>query len=220
MYNLAQVYHAPVDIVNKIEHVARVSTNNTDPADKEPGRLARYLIKNQHWSPFEMFDVVMYIETTRDIARQLLRHRSFFFQEFSQRYAEVKHAPVYRDARRQDTKNRQNSIDDMSQDDKHEWDLLQAGVVMASRNAYERALEMGIAKEQARAVLPEGMTLSKLYMKGSVRSWIHYCDLRCSHGTQLEHQDLAVKIKKELSLLMPGLFVMDQHELDFLEGKN
>jgi thymidylate synthase (FAD) len=212
MHNVATIYHAPLDIINKIEHVARVSTNDYSE-NKEVGRLSNYLIKNNHWSPFEMFDIVMYVETTRDIARQLLRHRSLSFQEFSQRYAEVETETVFRDARRQDTKNRQNSIDDMDEATKNEWEQLQVNVATASNSAYNRALELGIAKEQARSVLPEGMTVSKLYVKGSVRSWIHYCNLRCSNGTQLEHQDLALKIKKQLSLIMPTLFVFDQMEL-------
>ena len=175
-----------------IAYAARVSNpgnqNNADTASK----LLKYLIKNAHWSPFEMVSVTMEIKTTRDISRQIIRHRSFSFQEFSQRYA-VSENYVDREARLQDPKNRQNSVET---DDKYlqeDWNMKQHEVVNKAREVYEWALEKGIAKEQARAVLPEGNTETTLYMSGTLRSWVHYCELRMANGTQKEHMDIAKK---------------------------
>ena len=186
------------DMQELIAFCARVSNPanqfNTGTSDK----LIKYLINNKHWSPLEMVSVCLEIETTRDIARQILRHRSFSFQEFSQRYADPTRdlSFVRREARLQDTKNRQNSIALDTNDAKHrelerEWQHQQLEVIRAARNAYSWAVNNGIAKEQARAVLPEGLTESRLYMNGTLRSWIHFIELRSGHGTQLEHQQVA-----------------------------
>ena len=173
-----------------IAYAARVSNpGNQNNADTAP-KLLKYLIKNAHWSPFEMVSVTMEIKTTRDISRQIIRHRSFSFQEFSQRYA-VSENYVDREARLQDPKNRQNSVET---DDKYlqeDWNMKQHEVVNKAREVYEWALEKGIAKEQARAVLPEGNTETTLYMSGTLRSWVHYCELRMANGTQKEHMDIA-----------------------------
>lgn len=174
-----------------VAYAARVSNpanqNNTETA----GKLVRYLIRENHWSPLEMVHMTMEIKTTRDISRQILRHRSFSFQEFSQRYAESEEFIHDREARTQDPKNRQNSnsVDDVAFQEV--WNMLQKGVLDNSVSAYEKALDMGIAKEQARALLPEGLTGTTLYMAGSLRSWIHYCELRMANGTQKEHMDIA-----------------------------
>lgn len=172
-----------------IAYCAKVSnpTNQLGSGDK----LIRYLIKHKHWSPFEMVSVTMEIETTRDIGRQILRHRSFSYQEFSQRYAEVLEPFEFREARLQDTKNRQNSIKTEDEELAHMWRIKQSNVMSAAHEAYTWALENGIAKEQARAVLPEGLTPTRMYMSGTLRSWIHYCELRCENGTQLEHMQVA-----------------------------
>ena len=172
---------------------ARVSNpsnqNNTQTASK----LIQYLIKNEHWSPLEMVHVAMEIKTTRDIARQILRHRSFSFQEFSQRYADpVKELSfVQREARLQDSKNRQNSIETEDIMLRENWNMLQYALMDEARKTYKWAIEQGIAKEQARAVLPEGMTQSVMIMAGSLRSWIHYCQLRMDEATQKEHREVA-----------------------------
>jgi thymidylate synthase (FAD) len=174
-----------------IAYTARVS-NPTNQSNKETApKLLRYLMRENHWSPFEMVHMTMEIKTTRDIARQILRHRSFSFQEFSQRYAVSENINVVRETRTQDEKNRQNSI---VTDDKHlkdEWFRSQARVRNFAKKEYEGALKLGIAKEQARALLPEGLTETTLYMAGSLRSWIHYCDLRRANGTQKEHMIVA-----------------------------
>lgn len=173
-----------------IAYAARVSNpanqNNNETADK----LIRYLIKHRHWSPFEMVSLTIEINTTRDIGRQILRHRSFSFQEFSQRYA-VATTFVTREARLQDSKNRQNSV---RTDDFHLrnwWEVTQREIQEITQRIYETALQRGIAKEQARAVLPEGMTATRMYMAGTLRSWMHYCELRCDLSTQLEHREVA-----------------------------
>jgi thymidylate synthase (FAD) len=174
-----------------IAYVARVSNpanqNNTETAEK----LLKYLVKNKHWSPFEMVHVVMEINTTRDIARQILRHRSFSFQEFSQRYAEVQEMSEPRESRLQDTKNRQNSIETQDEELNDTWNKMQKIVQESSQMAYAWAIQAGIAKEVARSVLPEGLTMSRMYMSGSLRSWIHYCELRMANGTQKEHRLIA-----------------------------
>ena len=178
-----------------IVYMARVSNPSNQDMTRGDEKLIRYLIKNQHWSPFEMVNVVMEISTTRDIARQILRHRSFSFQEFSQRYADPTKELGFelREARLQDTKNRQNSIETEDSELKSEWIIKQMSVIAEAKQAYEWAIEKGIAKEQARAVLPEGNTQSRMYMNGSLRSWIHYCQLRMANGTQKEHMEVATE---------------------------
>jgi thymidylate synthase (FAD) len=187
-----------------IAYTARVSNpsnqNNTETAPK----LLRYLIKENHWSPLEMVHMTMEIKTTRDIARQILRHRSFSFQEFSQRYAV---APGFesREARLQDTKNRQNSVETDDRDLNEWWSMQQKHVENTAELAYAAALEKGIAKEQARALLPEGLTQSTLYMAGSLRSWVHYCDLRRGNGTQKEHAEIADKCWEIIGIHFPDV---------------
>jgi thymidylate synthase (FAD) len=174
-----------------ISYCARVSNpenqENFDTAEK----LLRYCIKNEHWSIFEMVHIVMEIKTTRDIGRQILRHRSFSFQEFSQRYAEVTDPFEYREARLQDGKNRQNSIENDDEDLNQQWLAEQQDLIHIIEDKYVWAIKNGIAKEQARALLPEGLTPSTMYMAGSLRSWIHYCDLRRGNGTQKENREIA-----------------------------
>lgn len=173
-----------------VAYCARVS-NPKNQANHQTGpKLVRHLLEEGHWSPLEMVNINMEVETTRDIARQILRHRSFSFQEFSQRYAKATNFE-FRDARLQDNKNRQNSIvtDDTAL--KEEWCMRQAKLLQAVEDDYNWALSMGIAKEQARAILPEGMTVSTLYMNGTLRSWVHFCMLRMGNGTQLEHMEVA-----------------------------
>ena len=195
-----------------IAFCARVSNpsnqNNTETNEK----LIRYLIKNKHWSPFEMVSACLEITTTRDIARQILRHRSFSFQEFSQRYAdptaELDEAFVLREARFQDTKNRQNSIafDPENEEQKllaYEWERAQKRVLYTVEKEYKWAIKNGIAKEQARAVLPEGLTISRMYMNGTLRSWIHYIELRAENGTQKEHREIAKAIGQIIAEVFP-----------------
>ena len=197
-----------------IAYVARISNPSNQNNNETAPNLLKYLIKNKHWSPFEMVHIVMDINTTRDIARQILRHRSFSFQEFSQRYADPTKDLGFttRQARLQDTKNRQNSIE--VEDDpelKHMWNERQKIVIEYTQKEYEWAIRNGIAKEQARAVLPEGLTISRLYMAGSLRSWIHYCQLRMSIGTQKEHREVATdawyQITQEFHSLKDMLFI-------------
>ena len=191
-----------------IAYCARVS-NPAGQLNKETNqRLLRYLVKHRHWSPFEMVDAVLEIETTRDIARQILRHRSGSFQEFSQRYADptaIKNTFVLREARLQDTQNRQNSIQTDDAELKKEWYRKQQDVIDAASAAYKWAIENGIAKEQARAVLPEGNTKSVLFMKASLRTWIHYVDLRSGNGTQLEHMRVAHAVAEAISEVFPSI---------------
>lgn len=186
-----------------IAFTARVSNpsnqNNTLTNDK----LIKYLMKNKHWSPFEMVNVCMEIETTRDIARQILRHRSFSFQEFSQRYAVADLGFVPRKARLQDKKNRQNSLECDNDELKTEWDNKQKELLEQVQSVYDWAITNGIAKEQARAVLCEGNTKSRMYVNGSLRSWIHYVELRSGNGTQKEHREIAVACAKEISKVFP-----------------
>lgn len=190
-----------------IAYAARVSNPSNQMNTETSEKLLRYCIKNKHFSIFEMVNVVMEIDTTRDIARQILRHRSFSFQEFSQRYADPTKdlGFVNREARLQDTKNRQNSIETDNGGLKEYWDRIQENVIVTSRNAYEWAIENGIAKEQARAVLPEGLTRSRMYMNGTLRSWIHYCELRMENGTQKEHRKVAESAWNELTFLFKFL---------------
>jgi thymidylate synthase (FAD) len=201
------------DVQDMIAYCARVSNPSNQHSTETNDRLINYLIRNQHWSPFEMASVTMEIVTTRDIARQILRHRSFSFQEFSQRYASVNDIGSglefqIREARLQDTKNRQNSIpiDEQDIENKYialQWERKQKELIGWVDEQYRWALENGIAKEQARAILPEGLTSSKLYMAGTVRSWIHYIELRSANGTQLEHQRIAQDCARELAKIVP-----------------
>ena len=194
------------DLQELIAYCARVSNPSNQNNTATSKKLLRYLAREKHWSPFEMVSACLEIETTRDIARQILRHRSFSFQEFSQRYADpVEDLDInnLRDARLQDTKNRQNSIDTNDPDLKLEWLKKQAEVVSRAKNSYKWAIENGIAKEQARSVLPEGMTGSRLYMNGTLRSWMHYIELRSGNGTQKEHQEVALECGKVLSEIFP-----------------
>ena len=194
------------DLQELIAYCARVSNPSNQNNTATSQKLLRYLAREKHWSPFEMVSACLEIETTRDIARQILRHRSFSFQEFSQRYADpTKDLDIsqLRDARLQDTKNRQNSLETTDTDLKLEWLKKQAEVVASAKNSYTWAIENGIAKEQARAVLPEGTTGSRLYMNGTLRSWMHYVELRSSNGTQKEHRDVAIECGKVLSTIFP-----------------
>ena len=190
-----------------IVHMARVSNPSNQGMNSDPARLIRYLIKNQHWSPFEMVNVVMEINTTRDIARQILRHRSFSFQEFSQRYADPTKDLGFelREARLQDTKNRQNSIETDDNELQSEWKIKQVNLIAEAKTAYDWAIANGIAKEQARAVLPEGNTQSRMYMNGTLRSWIHYCQLRKENGTQKEHAEVAAACWKIIADKFPNV---------------
>lgn len=173
-----------------IAYAARVSNPGNQNNKESAPKLLQYLIKNAHWSPFEMVSITMEINTTRDISRQIIRHRSFSFQEFSQRYA-VSSDYIEREARLQDPKNRQNSIETDDRDLREDWNMKQHEVINKAKEVYEWALSKGIAKEQARAVLPEGNTETTLYMSGTLRSWVHYCELRMANGTQKEHSDIA-----------------------------
>lgn len=190
-------------IEDTIAFCARVSNPSHQELSQNNLKLIQYLIKNHHWSPFEMVNICLEIETTRDIARQILRHRSFSFQEFSQRYAVADLGFEPREARLQDHKNRQNSIATDNIDLKSEWELKQQELIDKSKEIYNWALENGIAKEQARAVLPEGNTISRMYVNGTLRSWIHYIQLRSKNGTQLEHSQIALECAKVISTIFP-----------------
>jgi len=200
------------DAQELIAYCARVSNPanqfNTETAEK----LIRYLVKHQHWSPLEMVSACLEITTTRDIARQILRHRSFSFQEFSQRYAdptaELDEAFVLREARFQDTKNRQNSVafDPDNEEQKllaYEWERAQKRVLFSVKQEYQWAIKNGIAKEQARAVLPEGLTVSRMYMNGTLRSWVHFIELRSGNGTQKEHMEIARECARVIAKIFP-----------------
>lgn len=194
------------NVQDLIAYCARVSNPSNQMNTETSERLLNYLAKHKHWSPFEMASATLEIETTRDIARQMLRHRSFAFQEFSQRYAdpaEFGDQFVLREARLQDKKNRQNSIETDDADLQSAWNVMQQEVIDKAEEAYHWAIKNGIAKEQARAVLPEGNTKSRLYMQGSVRSWIHYIELRSGNGTQKEHIELAVEVGKAIAKIFP-----------------
>ena len=199
------------DVQELIGYCARVSNPSNQLNTETSEKLIRYLIKHQHWSPLEMVSACLEVETTRDIARQMLRHRSFSFQEFSQRYADPTKdlSFVLRDARLQDTKNRQNSVElDVIKNDKHrflayQWEQMQQRVLAEAKNVYDWAVEQGIAKEQARAVLPEGLTVSRLYMNGTLRSWVHFIELRSANGTQKEHQQIAIECAKVIAEIFP-----------------
>ena len=200
------------DIQELIAFCARVSNPanqfNTETSEK----LIKYLVKHQHWSPLEMVSVCIEVVTTRDIARQILRHRSFSFQEFSQRYAdpttELSDAFVLREARFQDTKNRQNSVEVNMSDEAqrllaYDWERAQKRVLFAVEKEYKWAIQNGIAKEQARAVLPEGLTVSRMYMNGTLRSWIHFIQVRSGNGTQKEHMEIAREVAKVIAEIFP-----------------
>jgi len=216
--NIVSYSRAPSNTTTPLELVAycaRVSNPSNQNNSATAEKLVKYLIKHKHWSPLEMVNVCLEIETTRDIARQLLRHRSFTFQEFSQRYADPTEdlAFVLRECRLQDNKNRQNSID-IDQLDEYEgglsdrWNMIQEQIIEEAKRAYNWAINNGIAKEQARVVLPEGLTKSRLYVNGSLRSWIHYIDIRSGNGTQKEHMDLA----KACAEIIYKIFPLDINE--------
>ena len=194
------------DVQGLIAYCARVSNPNNQSDKKTTGKLIKYLIKNKHWSPLEMVSACIEIETTRDIARQILRHRSFSFQEFSQRYADpTKDLDfVTREARLQDTKNRQNSVElDVDSELHYVWEEKQESLINTAKETYKWAIDNGIAKEQARAVLPEGNTVSRMYMNGTLRSWVHYIELRSANGTQKEHMDVAKACAVEIAQIFP-----------------
>ena len=202
------------NIQDLIAYAARVSNPSNQANTKTTAKLLDYLIKHKHWSPFEMASACIEIETTRDIARQLIRHRSFSFQEFSQRYANINDLDgdfVLREARMQDTKNRQNSIAAEDSELRAWWYAQQNLIIDQVKRIYNEAIERGIAKEQARAILPEGNTVSRLYVNGTIRSWIHYIELRSANGTQKEHMELAREVAKAIGQIYPkaGEFLND-----------
>ena len=202
------------NIQDLIAYCARVSNPSNQINSATTPKLLSYLIKHKHWSPFEMASACIEVETTRDIARQLLRHRSFSFQEFSQRYADVRDLGddfVLREARLQDHKNRQNSIPTDNTELIHMWDDKQQELIDHAKEVYTWAIENGIAKEQARAVLPEGNTVSRLYVNGTIRSWIHFIELRSANGTQKEHMEVARAVADAISKIYPDVsnFVQD-----------
>ena len=191
-----------------IAYMARVSNPANQAIDAPHEKLIGYLMRNKHWSPFEMVHACLEIETTRDIARQMLRHRSFSFQEFSQRYA-VADGYELSEARAQDDKNRQNSLPIEDKNQQEWWRQMQERVLKESRFVYERALEHGIAKEVARKLLPEGLTTSRMYMAGSIRSWLHYIDVRTDPSTQKEHREVAEQCRLVLQSEFPLLFTKE-----------
>ncbi len=186
-----------------VAYCARVSNPSNQMVSQSNTKLIEYLIKNKHWSPFEMVSVCLEINTTRDIARQILRHRSFSFQEFSQRYAIADLGFEIREARIQDTKNRQNSLETDNGELKFQWEQIQKEINERTSEAYAWAISNGIAKEQARVILPEGNTMSRLYVNGTLRSWIHYIELRSGNGTQKEHQEIALECAEIISTIFP-----------------
>lgn len=199
-----------LDAQELVAFCARVSNPSNQFNTETSEKLIRYLTKHKHWSPLEMVSLCLEVETTRDIARQMLRHRSFSFQEFSQRYADPTQDLdfVVREARLQDTKNRQNSVEmDLLNDDQrqlaYQWENLQNDLIKKTREVYKWAVDKGIAKEQARAVLPEGLTVSRLYMNGTLRSWIHFIELRSGNGTQKEHMEVARECAKVIAEVFP-----------------
>ena len=203
MSDVKVIWSTP-DGEDAVAFCARVSNPENQVSQETAPRLLKYLIKHKHWSPFEMANVCMEIETTRDIARQILRHRSFSFQEFSQRYAAVQGFELS-EVRLQDTKNRQNSIEVGDSDLHNWWFKAQQRVRDDAELVYNMALAKGVAKEQARKLLPEGMTMSKMYMNGTLRSWLHYVEIRCDKATQKEHREVAEKCRDELTKLFPNV---------------
>lgn len=198
---------SPIGAEAFIAYTARVSNPSNQSNTLTAPKLLKYLIEHKHWSPFEMVSITMEINTTRDISHQIVRHRSFSFQEFSQRYADPTKdmSFVTREARLQDAKNRQNSIEFEDVVKKQNWDIKQQHLQHNAEQAYRWAIENGIAKEQARAVLPEGLTTTRLYMSGTLRSWIHYIDVRAEAGTQKEHRQVALSAQKEILQHFPSL---------------
>jgi len=204
------------DIVDLIAYCARVSNPSNQLNTETSDKLIKYLIKWKHWSPFEMANATLEIETTRDIARQILRHRSFTFQEFSQRYADpVKELDfILREARLQDQKNRQNSIEVDDENLQTAWNVCQQAVIDQAKRSYEWAIQNGIAKEVARAVLPEGLTMSRMYVNGTIRSWIHYIEIRSDIATQKEHRDIALACAKAIADIFPMITEFTHAEED------
>jgi thymidylate synthase (FAD) len=196
----------PNDLLQMVAYCARVSNPTNQNNEKTAEKLVNYLIKHKHWSPLEMVSACIEIETTRDIARQILRHRSFSFQEFSQRYADPTKDMTFvtREARLQDNKNRQNSLEVSMEDPINSgWESWQLVVIERCKQAYEWAVQAGIAKEQARAVLPEGLTMTRMYVNGTLRSWIHYIQLRAAEGTQKEHREIAKAVGDVIYQIFP-----------------
>ena len=204
MYHTVSLVHTTPDAEQLIAYMARVS-NPANQANPESERLIRYLIKHKHWSPFEMVNMCVQIETTRSVAAQILRHRSFSFQEFSQRYAQVAEPAFIPALRRQDTKNRQNSIADLEQSTVDEFNIKINSLFELSESLYNEMLLAGVAKECARDVLPLS-TPTKMYMNGTLRSWLHYCDLRCANGTQYEHKLIADQVKDIIEHEFPTVY--------------
>jgi thymidylate synthase (FAD) len=204
MTHSVKLIHITPDAEELISYMARVSNPSNQSNTETSQRLIRYLIEHQHWSPFEMVNMCVEINTTRSIAAQILRHRSFSFQEFSQRYAEVTLKPEMPYFRAPDPKNRQNSTDTLSEEVLREADQVAAVALVESYKAYNRLLELGVAKECAREVLPLA-TPTRLYMNGSIRSWLHYCDLRTAHGTQKEHAQIAAQVQDILYSQIPNV---------------
>lgn len=203
LISYSQPHLSTSSLQDMVAYCARVSNPSNQQNTDTNERLLTYLMNNHHWSPFEMVSICLEIETTRDIARQMLRHRSFSFQEFSQRYAIASLDFETREARMQDLKNRQNSLETDDMVLQEEWTKKQEELAEQSKQTYEWALSKGIAKEQARAVLPEGMTMSRLYMNGTLRSWIHYIQLRTKNGTQKEHMEVAMECARVISEIFP-----------------
>jgi thymidylate synthase (FAD) len=206
MTHSVKLVHITPNAEQLIAYMARVSNPSNQDNTETSAKLIKYLIDHKHWSPFEMVNMCVEIETTRSIAAQILRHRSFSFQEFSQRYAEVELRAEIPEFRRQDLKNRQNSVDDLSESTLKQAELIAASALVNSQRAYEELLQLGIAKECARDVLPLA-TPTRLYMNGTIRSWIHYCQLRCANGTQKEHQIIAREAWKLLEEHLPNVCV-------------
>ena len=200
-----KLIHYTQDGDDLVSYMARVSNPDNQNNTETSAKLIKYLIKHQHWSPFEMVSMCVEINTTRSIAAQILRHRSFSFQEFSQRYAAVTDSPVIPDLRRQDTKNRQNSIDDLDPFTKQELQLKAQFVFDQAQMLYDEMLGAGVAKECAREVLPLS-TPTRLYMHGTLRSWLHYTGLRCANGTQLEHQQIAQQCRELIEQCFPQVY--------------
>ena len=193
------------DLLQMVAYCARVSNPSNQNNEETSEKLVKYLIKHKHWSPLEMVSACIEINCPRDIARQILRHRSFSFQEFSQRYADPTEDLnfITREARLQDKKNRQNSIENLDESINYIWESYQEVIIERTKQAYDWAIEAGIAKEQARAVLPEGLTMSRMYVNGTLRSWIHYIELRSANGTQKEHMDIAKAIGDVIYKIFP-----------------
>jgi thymidylate synthase (FAD) len=192
-----------MSLLEQVAYFARVSNPGNQDKLETSEKLCKYLLNNKHFSPFEMVHICLEINTTRDIARQILRHRSFSFQEFSQRYAIADLGFELKEARLQDTKNRQNSIETDNTELKLQWEIRQNELIELSAKTYKWAIDNNIAKEQARAVLPEGNTMSRMYMSGTLRSWIHYIELRSGNGTQKEHRDIAIACANTISTVFP-----------------